>query len=106
MSDTLLSLVPEVQLATDIICGFPGETDEDFQVQSSRALLSYSSSHSYPPPPPPPNANQIVSLPPPPSVPASAALPLLLCSSAGDDGARASLPVLPLPHQPVLPAPR
>ncbi|KAK1267192.1 CDK5RAP1-like protein [Acorus gramineus] len=28
--DTLNQLVPGMQIATDIICGFPGETDEDF----------------------------------------------------------------------------
>ncbi|KAL5845899.1 hypothetical protein ACOSQ3_009423 [Xanthoceras sorbifolium] len=28
--DTLTELVPGMQIATDIICGFPGETDEDF----------------------------------------------------------------------------
>ncbi|KDP35108.1 hypothetical protein JCGZ_10950 [Jatropha curcas] len=28
--DTLSELVPGMQIATDIICGFPGETDEDF----------------------------------------------------------------------------
>ncbi|KAJ8769904.1 hypothetical protein K2173_008986 [Erythroxylum novogranatense] len=28
--DTLTDLVPGMQIATDIICGFPGETDEDF----------------------------------------------------------------------------
>ena len=28
--DTLTELVPGMQMATDIICGFPGETDEDF----------------------------------------------------------------------------
>ncbi|KAL6007754.1 hypothetical protein ACLOJK_033256 [Asimina triloba] len=28
--DTLNQLVPEMQIATDIICGFPGETDNDF----------------------------------------------------------------------------
>ncbi|GAB4861454.1 hypothetical protein Ancab_036656 [Ancistrocladus abbreviatus] len=28
--DTLTKLVPGMQIATDIICGFPGETDEDF----------------------------------------------------------------------------
>ncbi|KAM0940531.1 putative tRNA (N(6)-L-threonylcarbamoyladenosine(37)-C(2))-methylthiotransferase [Dioscorea sansibarensis] len=29
--DTLNRLVPGMQFATDIICGFPGETDEDFK---------------------------------------------------------------------------
>eukprot|EP00249_Psilotum_nudum_P018945 c27031_g1_i1 orf=161-2134(+) len=29
--DTLLKLVPDMQIATDVICGFPGETDEDFE---------------------------------------------------------------------------
>ncbi|KAJ7555477.1 hypothetical protein O6H91_05G040200 [Diphasiastrum complanatum] len=29
--DTLIQLVPEMHIATDIICGFPGETSEDFQ---------------------------------------------------------------------------
>ncbi|XP_057527120.1 uncharacterized protein LOC130806178 isoform X1 [Amaranthus tricolor] len=28
--DTLTTLVPGMQIATDIICGFPGETDDDF----------------------------------------------------------------------------
>ncbi|KAL8125130.1 uncharacterized protein LOC141720112 isoform X1 [Apium graveolens] len=28
--DTLMELVPGMQIATDIICGFPGETDDDF----------------------------------------------------------------------------
>lgn len=28
--DTLIKLVPGMQIATDIICGFPGETDDDF----------------------------------------------------------------------------
>ncbi|CAI9114911.1 OLC1v1015734C1 [Oldenlandia corymbosa var. corymbosa] len=30
VADTLIALVPGMQIATDIICGFPGETDEDF----------------------------------------------------------------------------
>ncbi|KAL2467598.1 Methylthiotransferase [Forsythia ovata] len=29
--DTLTEMVPGMQIATDIICGFPGETDEDFE---------------------------------------------------------------------------
>ncbi|XP_057804987.1 uncharacterized protein LOC131020282 [Salvia miltiorrhiza] len=29
--DTLIELVPGMQIATDIICGFPGETDVDFE---------------------------------------------------------------------------
>lgn len=29
--DTLIKLVPGMQIATDVICGFPGETDEDFE---------------------------------------------------------------------------
>lgn len=28
--DTLIRLVPDMQIATDIICGFPGETNQDF----------------------------------------------------------------------------
>lgn len=29
--DTLMQLVPDMQIATDVICGFPGETNEDFE---------------------------------------------------------------------------
>eukprot|EP00250_Pteridium_aquilinum_P020303 c24777_g1_i2 orf=129-1994(+) len=29
--DTLLKLVPGMQIATDVICGFPGETEDDFE---------------------------------------------------------------------------
>lgn len=29
--DTLMRLVPDMQIATDVICGFPGETKEDFE---------------------------------------------------------------------------
>ncbi|KAL2329404.1 hypothetical protein Fmac_022831 [Flemingia macrophylla] len=38
--DTLTKLVPEMQIATDIICGFPGETDEDF-VQTVNLVKEY-----------------------------------------------------------------
>jgi threonylcarbamoyladenosine tRNA methylthiotransferase CDKAL1 len=31
VADTLTRLVPDLHLATDIICGFPGETVEDFE---------------------------------------------------------------------------
>ncbi|XP_057830865.1 uncharacterized protein LOC131041701 isoform X3 [Cryptomeria japonica] len=29
--DTLMRIVPDMQIATDVICGFPGETNEDFE---------------------------------------------------------------------------
>lgn len=45
-ADTLLQLVPEVQLATDIICGFPGETDADFQ-ETMDLVAHYRFSHTH-----------------------------------------------------------
>ena len=30
VADTLLQYVPEMTFATDVICGFPTETDEEF----------------------------------------------------------------------------
>jgi len=30
--DTLQAAVPELQLATDVICGFPGESEDEFEV--------------------------------------------------------------------------
>ncbi|KAH0469512.1 hypothetical protein IEQ34_001070 [Dendrobium chrysotoxum] len=38
--DTLIRLVPDMQIATDVICGFPGETDEDF-AQSIALIKEY-----------------------------------------------------------------
>ncbi|KAF7009240.1 hypothetical protein CFC21_023806 [Triticum aestivum] len=38
--DTLCELVPGMQIATDIICGFPGETDEDF-VETVNLIKEY-----------------------------------------------------------------
>lgn len=38
--DTLTELVPGMQIATDIICGFPGETDDDF-VQTVNLVKQY-----------------------------------------------------------------
>eukprot|EP00616_Rhizochromulina_sp_CCMP1243_P019815 CAMPEP_0118986856 /NCGR_PEP_ID=MMETSP1173-20130426/42977_1 /TAXON_ID=1034831 /ORGANISM="Rhizochromulina marina cf, Strain CCMP1243" /LENGTH=133 /DNA_ID=CAMNT_0006937663 /DNA_START=49 /DNA_END=446 /DNA_ORIENTATION=+ len=31
VADSLLEAVPDMIFATDIICGFPGETDQDFE---------------------------------------------------------------------------
>ncbi|KAF2297370.1 hypothetical protein GH714_022003 [Hevea brasiliensis] len=38
--DTLTELVPGMQIATDIICGFPGETDDDF-AQTVSLVVEY-----------------------------------------------------------------
>ncbi|XP_057469805.1 uncharacterized protein LOC130758852 isoform X2 [Actinidia eriantha] len=38
--DTLTELVPGMQIATDIICGFPGESEEDF-AQTVRLIEEY-----------------------------------------------------------------
>ena len=42
--DTLTALVPGVQFATDIICGFPGETDDDFS-ETLALIAKYRFSH-------------------------------------------------------------
>lgn len=42
--DTLLELVPGLELATDIICGFPGETDEDHD-QTMELVRDYAFKH-------------------------------------------------------------
>lgn len=42
--DTLYCLVPDMQIATDIICGFPGETDEDF-AQTTDLIKEYKFPH-------------------------------------------------------------
>ncbi|KAF3780916.1 Threonylcarbamoyladenosine tRNA methylthiotransferase [Nymphaea thermarum] len=42
--DTLMQLVPDMQIATDIICGFPGETDEDF-LQTMNLIQEYKFPH-------------------------------------------------------------
>lgn len=44
--DTLLANVPGLQLATDIICGFPGETDDDFDATIS-LVEKYRFSHTH-----------------------------------------------------------
>ncbi|XP_074273336.1 uncharacterized protein LOC141596953 [Silene latifolia] len=40
VADTLTELVPGMQIATDIICGFPGETDDDF-AQTVKLIKDY-----------------------------------------------------------------
>ncbi|XP_077247576.1 methylthiotransferase [Tasmannia lanceolata] len=42
--DTLTQFVPGMQIATDIICGFPGETDEDF-AETIRLIKEYKFPH-------------------------------------------------------------
>eukprot|EP00201_Polytomella_parva_P020049 CAMPEP_0175050040 /NCGR_PEP_ID=MMETSP0052_2-20121109/7052_1 /TAXON_ID=51329 ORGANISM="Polytomella parva, Strain SAG 63-3" /NCGR_SAMPLE_ID=MMETSP0052_2 /ASSEMBLY_ACC=CAM_ASM_000194 /LENGTH=652 /DNA_ID=CAMNT_0016314227 /DNA_START=101 /DNA_END=2056 /DNA_ORIENTATION=+ len=44
--DGLLSRVPELELATDIICGFPGETDND-QEATMKLLRKYKFPHCH-----------------------------------------------------------
>lgn len=44
--DTLTALVPDLQLATDIICGFPGETQED-QEATLKLLEKYCFPHTH-----------------------------------------------------------
>lgn len=44
--DTLTALVPDLQLATDIICGFPGETQED-QAATLKLLEKYCFPHTH-----------------------------------------------------------
>lgn len=45
-ADTLLELVPGIHLATDIICGFPGETEEDFE-ETMDLVAQYRFSHTH-----------------------------------------------------------
>mmetsp|Transcript_9501 Transcript_9501/g.57951 ORF Transcript_9501/g.57951 Transcript_9501/m.57951 type:complete len:587 (+) Transcript_9501:1426-3186(+) len=44
--DVLLSKVPGLELATDIICGFPGETDKDFEATMD-LVRKYQFSHTH-----------------------------------------------------------
>jgi tRNA A37 methylthiotransferase MiaB len=46
VADTLLDKVPGLELATDIICGFPGETDEDFE-ETMALVRRYRFSHTH-----------------------------------------------------------
>ncbi|KAK9824274.1 hypothetical protein WJX72_009107 [[Myrmecia] bisecta] len=46
VADTLLRAVPGLELATDIICGFPGETDDDFAA-TMRLVRKYRFSHCH-----------------------------------------------------------
>lgn len=44
--DTLLKACPQLELATDIICGFPGETEEDFEA-TMRLVAKYRFLHCH-----------------------------------------------------------
>ena len=46
MCDTLSGAVPGLQLATDIICGFPGETETDHQA-TLQLLAKYRFPHTH-----------------------------------------------------------
>eukprot|EP01025_Chloroclados_australasicus_P031033 TRINITY_DN3131_c0_g1_i1.p1 TRINITY_DN3131_c0_g1~~TRINITY_DN3131_c0_g1_i1.p1 ORF type:complete len:530 (+),score=31.12 TRINITY_DN3131_c0_g1_i1:150-1739(+) len=46
VADTLLARVPGLELATDIICGFPGETDQDFE-ETIELVKQYRFSHCH-----------------------------------------------------------
>ena len=45
-ADTLLELVPDLELATDIICGFPGETEEDHK-ETMKLVEDYKFPHCH-----------------------------------------------------------
>ncbi len=45
-ADTLLAFVPGLELATDIICGFPGETEEDHK-ETLRLVADYRFPHCH-----------------------------------------------------------
>ncbi len=46
MADALLARVPGLQLATDVICGFPGETDAD-HAASMALVAAYRFPHTH-----------------------------------------------------------